>query len=65
MPTGQGEFAGRRVLVTQAGDYMGPPITQRFQEEGAEALLEAVNASLAKLQDDGTYDEIFNKWFSA
>lgn len=35
------------------------------QEEGAEALLEAVNASLAKLQDDGTYDEIFDKWFSA
>lgn len=33
------------------------------QEEGAEELLAAVNASLAKLQDDGTYDEIFAEWF--
>jgi polar amino acid transport system substrate-binding protein len=34
------------------------------QEEGSEALLEAVNTSLAKLQDDGTYDAIYDKWFS-
>lgn len=33
------------------------------QEEGSEALLEAVNTSLAKLQDDGTYDSIFETWF--
>ena len=33
-------------------------------EEGAEDLLAAVNASLAKLRDDGTYDRIFSDWFS-
>ncbi len=35
------------------------------QEEGSEALLEAVNASLAELRDNGTYQDIFDKWFSA
>lgn len=34
------------------------------KEEGSEALLEAVNASLAKFQGDGTYDEIYANWFS-
>ncbi len=33
-------------------------------EEGAEELLTAVNESLAKLRDDGTYDQIFSDWFS-
>jgi len=33
------------------------------KEEGSEALLEAVNASLATFQDDGTYDEIYANWF--
>jgi polar amino acid transport system substrate-binding protein len=33
------------------------------KEEGAEDLLEAVNASLAKFQDDGTYDQIYADWF--
>lgn len=35
------------------------------QEEGSEKLLEAVNDSLKKLQDDGTYDEIFAAWFDS
>ncbi len=35
------------------------------QEEGSEALLAAVNASLAKFNEDGTYQEIFDGWFSA
>lgn len=35
------------------------------QEEGKEDLLAAVNASLEKLREDGTYDTIYNKWFSA
>lgn len=35
------------------------------QEEGSEALLEAINASLKKLRDDGTYDDIFGDWFDA
>jgi polar amino acid transport system substrate-binding protein len=26
-------------------------------------LLEAINASLAEMREDGTYDEIYNKWF--
>lgn len=34
------------------------------KEEGSEKLLEAVNESLGKLRDDGTYDSIFDKWFS-
>lgn len=34
------------------------------KEEGSEELLKAVNDSLAKLRDDGTYDSIFNDWFS-
>lgn len=34
------------------------------QEEGSEKLLEAVNESLAKLRDDGTYDDLFDIWFS-
>ncbi len=34
------------------------------QEEGSEALLEAVNASLQKLRDDGDYDALFAKYFS-
>ncbi len=33
------------------------------QEDGKETLLTAVNASLAKLRDDGTYDDIFNDFF--
>jgi 2-keto-3-deoxy-L-fuconate dehydrogenase len=31
-------LAGKRVLVTQANDYMGPPITELFREEGAEVI---------------------------
>jgi len=34
------------------------------QEEGSEALLVAVNASLAKLRSDGSYDDLFDIWFS-
>ena len=33
------------------------------KEEGSEALLAAVNESLAKVTDDGTYDEIFAEFF--
>jgi polar amino acid transport system substrate-binding protein len=33
------------------------------KEEGAESILAAVNASLAKLRDDGTYDSIFDEFF--
>lgn len=33
------------------------------EEEGAEALLDAVNAALATLRDNGTYDDIYADWF--
>ena len=35
------------------------------QEEGSEALLEAINATLAEFRSDGTYDAIFAEWFDA
>ncbi len=41
-----GEFEGRRVLVTQCDDYMGPPIAARFREEGADVT--AVPGRLAE-----------------
>ena len=34
------------------------------KEEGAEALLEAVNEALQTLRDNGTYDDIYADWFS-
>lgn len=34
-----------------------------FPEEGSEDLLEAVNTALQTLRDEGTYDEIYNKYF--
>ena len=33
------------------------------KEEGAESILAAVNASLAKVRDDGTYDTIYEQFF--
>ncbi len=35
-----------------------------FKEEGAEALLKAVNERLAKLRKNGTYDKLYNQYFS-
>ena len=34
-------------------------------EEGKDALLSAVNEQLKKLQDDGTYDKIYDSYFAA
>ncbi len=48
------------VQTWQTDEFYGLAV----KEEGSETLLEAVNTSLAKLQDDGTYDQIFSKWFS-
>ncbi|MBE9538675.1 MAG: short-chain dehydrogenase, partial [Proteobacteria bacterium] len=31
-------LAGKRVLVTQAKDYMGPDTIELFREEGAEVI---------------------------
>jgi len=33
------------------------------KEEGAEDLLEALNTSLSNVREDGTYDELFEKYF--
>lgn len=33
-------------------------------EEGSDALLEGINSALGELRDDGTYDQIFDKYFS-
>ena len=33
-----GRLAGKRVLLTQAKEYMGPAISELFQEEGAELI---------------------------
>ena len=35
------------------------------QEEGKEALLDAVNDALGAIRDNGTYDDIFAKWFGS
>ncbi|MFT7474963.1 MAG: polar amino acid transport system substrate-binding protein [Verrucomicrobiales bacterium] len=51
-----------QVIATYATDE---EYGMALQEEGAEALLAAVNASLAKFREDGTYDDLFAEWFSA
>lgn len=35
-----------------------------FQQEANTELLEAVNGALGEMRDDGTYDEIYNSYFS-
>jgi polar amino acid transport system substrate-binding protein len=56
---------------TQEGDY---EIVEEYdtqeqygfavQEEGSEALLEEVNTQLQELRDNGTYDKLYDKYFS-
>lgn len=41
------------------GEQYGFPV----KEEGAEKLLESVNEQLAALREDGTYDELYAKYF--
>ena len=55
------DTGGAKVIETYATDEVYGLVVS---ETGSEALLEAVNASLAKLMDDGTYDEIFDDWFA-
>lgn len=40
-------------------DYFGLALRKEDTE-----LLEKVNAALAKLKEDGTYQQIYDKWFS-
>ena len=54
------DTGGAKVIESyETGEFYGFAV----QEEGAEELLAAVNASLAKLQDNGTYDDIYADWF--
>lgn len=56
---------------TQGGDFQ---IVEEYDtdesygfavaEEGSEALLEGVNEQLAELRKDGTYDKLYNEYFS-
>ena len=43
-----GTFAGKRVVVTQAGDFMGPAITHAFAEEGATVIADERDLKDAK-----------------
>ena len=56
-----GRLAGKRVLVTQAKDYMGPETIELFREEGAEVIadetdLTEVNAAQRVVEDAGHID---------
>lgn len=51
-----------KVIATYATDE---EYGMAVQEEGSEALLKAVNDSLATLRENGTYDSLFETWFSA
>ena len=41
----KGRLDGKRVLVTQADDYMGPATIELFQEEGAEVIADTSDLS--------------------
>jgi NAD(P)-dependent dehydrogenase (short-subunit alcohol dehydrogenase family) len=56
-----GRMKGRRVVVTQAIDFMGPAIAEVFREEGAEVVadtrdLRPVNAAAELVKDAGHVD---------
>lgn len=42
-PPPDGRFEGRRVVVTQCQDFMGPAITSSFNQEGAAVLADSWN----------------------
>ena len=37
------DLSGKRVLVTQANDYMGPQSVETFREAGAEVIADTAN----------------------
>lgn len=49
-------LAGKRVLVTQATDYMGPPTIELFREHGAEVI-----ADSSDLTQAGAVEELIAK----
>lgn len=48
---------------------VGEPFTEEYYgigiRKGQDELKAQINAALAAMREDGTYDEIYNKWFSA
>ena len=59
--TPMGRLAGRRVLVTSAGDYMGPAVVELFTAEGADVVadrrdLTAAGACEAAVAEAGPLD---------
>jgi polar amino acid transport system substrate-binding protein len=44
--------------VIDTGELYGIPVQQ-----GSDALLQAINEQLAEIIDDGTYEEIYSRWF--
>ena len=56
-----GSLAGRRCLITQAGDFMGPALCEEFRGAGAEVIenfetLEAPDAAERVLREAGEVD---------
>lgn len=61
MGTGSGRLAGKRVVITQANDYMGPATADLFSEEGARVIadsrdLTAQGACEALIEEAGEID---------
>ena len=52
-PTMQHTLEGRRVLITQAGDFMGPALCEVFAEQGADLV-----ASSTSLADPGAAERV-------
>jgi 2-keto-3-deoxy-L-fuconate dehydrogenase len=57
-------LAGKRVLVTHADRFMGPPVAERFRAEGAEVIEDAsiprgVEAGAAVAEAAGPVDVVF------
>ena len=51
-----GRFEGRRVLVTSAGRYLGPPVVELFQKEGAHVI-----ADESDYTDPGAAQEVVDR----
>jgi NAD(P)-dependent dehydrogenase (short-subunit alcohol dehydrogenase family) len=44
-------LAGKRILITQASDFMGPAFAQAFREEGAEVIEDSTDLSVTGAAD--------------
>ncbi len=48
----EGRLAGKRVLVTQANDYMGPATVELFRKEGAEVIADTHDLTVRGATDE-------------